>query len=448
MNEASNAKSVMMLDEIVKEALYDMLAEGRDVPAGEEFEVLEKAAREKYDAAVARLKAYDVNHAKHELYLKKFKDVSVQLKSQKKARSALLSDPATAYDHSLVQLSRDKLENDVKKAREALGSFDPSAVDYAVVRKPKVIRSSQPEPFDAKGALHSLKKFKSLKWHRWPRTSKKYEPSMVGTGPGEERLAHLFGAKVVGGSESYDIIMPNGTTWEVKQIVSASDPLRPGTEGKKAVDNARRRINRIMVQLKNFTSLARKLNVKELVPQRNAAQIELIATFVDEQFEQIVGAGELSRRTMIDIRSVLKTAKDFKDVVGSAEGTDGVVKDKQKVAFNDVEVEVDKQTYVSLARAVRKATGKNDVITDVNAFDMLLSTLKDKAFENVTAFLNEWFESVDPDDVFSKVTGGMFIVNQRGFIIVPKDMIGSVLQFERITQGMPRYSFKAYGSGP
>jgi hypothetical protein len=413
--------------------------------AGAAFDAMEIAAKEKYEAAQAALSAWDINDKMKQDFLAKAKSAGISVDT---ARKRFGKDPKYAYDPKLAQKKRQTLEDEFKKAEEEYAEYEPKLRGYVRTRASggaKTLANKEMPPAD-KHVYFSIEDVKPLVWYTWPKEVAKSGKSfgsaktktgeeVSGTGPGEEWLSFIFGGQMQGGGVSYDIVTPDSRAWEVKALESAADTIRPGTEGLKAFDVPKKRLETIMRQLKNFTILARKTNFFEpddLVDEDKRI-IDFVVTFIEDDYEMIVGKGEISRDRFIAFRGVLKALGQFKRAHAPKDEDPDT-----RVALNDKEVKVDKPTYIDVAKRIEKATGEQDLLSEFEKFDLLTATLKDVAFDNPTEFFDEWFQSVDINRVFEQVDG-VFIVNMRGFLMVPRSMFKKAFRFDKVTQGKPRF---------
>lgn len=451
-----------LIKNLVVEALDDpdpMASLPAKTPRGAEMDEYEKLAKEKYEAAVAELDTWDKNDQRKAAFFAKAKEMGISPDTAKKRIGA---DPAYKYDPKLAQKQRKTLEKNLESAEELYAEYDPSVRNYAAARKvdgAKTTANKELPPSDKK-ELMSIDSIKPLTWYHWPKqvtkSGKSYGSAKLksgdeesGVGPGEEWLAYTLGAQTQGASVSFDLVTKDGRTWEVKALEKPSDTIRPGTEGLRAFEKPRRRLNSIMTQLKNFVTVASRPGffAPGELTQEQKKVIDYVTVFIEDNYELIASKGEVSNSKFVMLRGVLKAINQFKTLMNSAAGTPGTSTDT-RIGLNDKEVRVDKQTFIDVAKKVEKATGEKDVMAGLQKYDILLSTLKDQAFTNSTAFFDEWFDSVDLNKVFEQVTG-IFVVNPTGFIMIPSVMFKRAISFEKVTQGRPRFSLKVpFGPPP
>lgn len=467
LRESYLRKSVraQLVEDVIKSSRFDaLLAEATGdgtTGVGAEFERAEEEARVKYAEAKAALAAWDENNAKKAAFDAAFAQLRKQGIGEEKARKQLKSQPEYDYNPSLAAKRRETLEQLLDKAEARYAAYNPEVRGYRRERRggsgARTTDDKQLPSKDKKGVL-DINKISFMKWHAWPaqvkRTKLSYgskaagddnEQAAMGTGPGEEWLAYVFGGQVQGGSVSYDVVMTDGSAWEVKQLLSKSETIRPGTEGLKAFEHSKRRLNSVMQQLKNFTVVCDKVKLSDTLTPDDAKKLEFVKSFVEDEYEMIVSKGEVSKGKFIDLRSVLTIVSNIKNRIDPDKKD--VAQPDTRVALNDKETRVDKSTFIDVAKRVKKATGREDILTDFEEIDIAMATLKDKAFDDPRAFFNEWFQSIKIDNVFSQVDG-VFIVNPQGFMAIPRDQLANALKFEKVTQGRPRFILATFGSGP
>lgn len=412
--------------------------------AGEEIEALEIAAKEEFEAATAKLNAWQAA-----------RDEIAKWKAAPGSKTA--KGPSPKYPEGTGGTSESNLLKRLEKAKAEYEKFRPELTGYAATSRKGGAKSlaAMQKPEAGKRVIMPIENVKALVWYEWPKevnsSGFKYgsrsakvedettgEGAGAGTGPGEEWLAFIFGGQVQGGGVSYDVVTPDSRAWEVKQILSSSETIRPGTEGLKAFAKPSQRMNSIMRQIKNFGIVGSKPMYDDVLDATDRNVVNFTRAFVDDEYEMIVSKGEFSNERKIRLAGVLKALKNFKEN-HSKRGDEGTPEPDTRVALNDKETSVDKPTFVDIAKKVEKATGDKDIISDFESIDLLLSTLKDPAFDNPVEFFNEWYNSVDIRQVFSQVDG-VFIVNPKGFLMVPKNAFRKAFRFDKVTQGKPRFS--------
>ncbi len=442
--------------ELAKRFLFEsMLDEAEGV--GTEFENAEAAAKVAYETAQADLDAWQKNKERKGAYDAAFSKLRSDGYSLEKARSELLKDPRYAYNTVLLAKKRETLESALDKAEARYASYNPEVRGYRRTKKggAKGLASKQmPKP--TRRSVLDITKISFMSWHKWPaqikRTKLSYgtktagddvEQASLGTGPGEEWIAYIFGGQVQGTGVPFDIVMPDGSAWEIKQVLSGKDLIRPATEGIQAFKKAKDHLDNIVKQIRNFTIVAEKIGLADRLSPDDAKRLDFVKSFIDDEAEMIIGKGEVSKERFIDLRSVLITLNKIKttNMPASSEGAAEMV-----IGLNDKKVNVDKPTFIDIAKRVEKATKREDILDQFEEVEIALATLKDAAFDDPKAFFNEWFQSIKMSSVFSQVDG-VIIVNPQGFMIVPKDQLQTTLKFEKVSQHRPRFAVANFGSG-
>lgn len=447
-----------IVDKLVVEnqlrSLIKRLIVESDFKVGSEYDAQEVAAKERYEAAQADLVAWDDNQKKKEALFAKAKEMGVTPDTAKKR---LKDNPQYTYDPKLAAKQRKTLEDALKKAEQEYSEYNAELRGYVRSKAPKAEKSFDKQlPPPKKKVYMSIDDVKPLKWYTWPKEVKKSGKSFgsakagagssgdeVGRtmGPGEEWLEFILGGQMQGGKVPYDIVTVDGRSWEVKALDGAGSMIRPGTEGRAAFAKPRKRLISIMTQIKNFVALARRPGFFEKgdLSESEANMISFVKVFVEDDYEMIVEKGEIGRDRFIAFRGILKSIQKFKHDHSGIDHDHGTAPVDTRISLNDKEVKVDKPTFIDVAKRVERATGDKSVLTGFEKFELLFSTLKDAAFDDPSEFFNEWFNSINIDNVFEHVDG-VFIVNRNGFLMVPRSMFRKAFKFEIVSQGLPRFS--------
>ena len=416
----------------------------------------ETAAKQKYEQAKEKLEYWESENAKKTAFLKVLADAGIKDASSKRAKEIQLKDPASySYDKSILMQKEATLKRDLEKLKQAYGEFKPAIVGY----KRKEVTQSRPEPEipgDDKKAYVDINEIKPLAWYRWadPRwgkvatkikygsVSEKSEEATTGTGPGEDRLAAILGGQVQGGSVSYDVVLKDGSKWEVKALDKQSDLIRPGTEGLAAFDKPRKKLERLMAQLRNFSVVVRRFKLNDpTVGGEDADVLNYILNFVDGEAGDMIAKGEISAGRFREFRTMMKELFELKRKWGF--NPDEKVKPDTRVGLAGKEIEVDKGTYIDVAKTVEKSRPDVNVLKNFSEKELAIAAINSAAFDNYSEFLDDWFDSVKASKVFSHVDG-VFIVNQLGFSKVPRSMFKQAFPFAKVSQGKPRFSYAFY----
>lgn len=283
------------------------------------------------------------------------------------------------------------------------------------------------EPMKTKGASAGMTP--------WPASVKDvpYKPKQAGVGPGEERLAHILGGSVQGGSVSYDVVDKAGNKWEVKEPDKGRE-IRPGTEGLVGFATARAKLESVIKRIDAvFGSGKMQMTMaaaKELMTPESLSRIQKFCT---EEAPFIV-KGEISKgriEQLYDVMGIIAQA------VGGSTEKAGTA--KKFVSLRDGEHELTKDVDISTYVKVGKSLDYSADELNVTARDVLASTFKSSAFKDPTRFMADvWDQAAKASQVFGK-TSGVILVTPDGYRVVPTAQLDDVLVFNRVTQGKPKF---------
>lgn len=427
----------------LRRAIQSVLLHERSV--GTELAAREEAAKQEYEAAKANLDAWIlVKNERDELS-----------KSGKKSKTPLPKFPAGTGASSLGALQKE-----LDKALVAYAKYNPDIADYQYEPPAGAEEVVEEEPptkgKKAKPMLEWDSGAYAMKWTPWPKSVEKKSGTgfgkqkksaegetirgeVMGTGPGERWLSHIFGGGVAGGSVSFDVKLPDGSKCEVKELGSSSALVRPGTHGMAAYEKARDRLAEVMSQMKSFATAIEEAETDSgftsMLKPIEQKIISFTKNFIDEEYDMMVSKGEISNDRLATFRKALIALQKLKAYHTNAD----VI--KPAVTLNKKTVKVSQPAFVDIAKTIKRDVPDSDVLSDFETWEVVLGALKDSAFVDPTKFLDEWSSLVDPEEVF-KDTDGLFIVNEtKGFYWIPKSEIKSALRFEVVSQGKPKFRF-------
>jgi len=299
------------------------------------------------------------------------------------------------------------------------------------------------------------------RWIKWPENMAKLsgseysDKSSVGdedvdTGKGEKWIAALFGGKWMGSSSVYDISI-NGKKFECKELTTKTNLVRPGKYGIIAIKDFKDNIDEVARNVKMFSDYLIKSSFSSEKNEKTKVVLQKISQFIDESYQNIVEAGEISKSRFTYLLSIVENIKDMLSDEGMYAGKDPsespeiVLKGAGKDA-KDFSVKVPKLKYLKILDVLEKSISSED-----------LSKAREHIFSNAARYLTsdvfdpdvnpeEWFKNlfkqVDVEKVFpSDLISGVFIVNPVGFYLIPSSDLKSKLKFEVVSQGRPRFSF-------
>lgn len=266
-------------------------------------------------------------------------------------------------------------------------------------------------------------------WQPWPEDALEIPyRGRAGVGPGEDRLAHVLKGEVQGGNVSYDVVDGDGKKWEVKEP-TPSATIRPGTEGRLAVSDARQQMDRAVRKLRQgLTRVQAAIDVTDIL---SPDAIEMIQQFLTND-AAMIKKGEISKSRMERMYNILKLINhiiiDERDEI-----------DHKQVELGDedytIKRDVDLRTYVRLGQFLNLS--KEDLrVEDAEVF---AAAFNFDPFLEPEDFMNRvWREAAKPSDVFGH-TDGVILVHPDAYRIIPRDKLDEELQFYVITQGTAQF---------
>ena len=437
-------------DHMLKNLLFENMLIEAEETMGAQFERDEETSKQNYEEKKNALVLWDENNHKKQAFNIEAKRLGLSPTGDAARRLKL--NPKFNYNAILASKQKDSLLKDLDKAEAHYASYNPQIRGYRRERKQYIKKALNRKLPSKKHSQMNINTIPGLKWIDWPKDIKNCgfsygskasvndHETASGVGPGEEWLGWVFGAEVQGGTVSYDLITQDGLSWEVKQLLKPSDLIRPGTEGLKAFDDARVRLNKIMIQIKEFVIIAKKIKLGSMLSDEDHKRLDYLSDFTSDQFEMIVTKGEISKERLIDLRAALYAINKIKLNVGENKNN----KLKTSVSLNRKTYVVDKPTFIDVAKKIEKSTNNSSVLNDIEEVDIAMTTLRDKAFDDPKKFFNEWFESIKISHVFSQIDGGVFIVNPKSFMMIPIDSAQAVIKFDSVSQGKPKFKLTIF----
>lgn len=428
----------MSLRDLLKTFVIEsVLSQNNDI--GSKIETEEREALDAVTAAQDKLDRWLIAKQEFESWNKQSKSI----------RGPKPIFPLGTSERTSEKTLRGKLSDAMKK----YASYEPSAEDFSYVAKEK----KQPDDDDEtgyEGILEWVPEVYANKWTKWPEAlqssnikfgsgsqskenkKEKSRYSEGGVGRGERWLAYLFGAKVMGQSKSYDLVMPDGSKYEVKELDAGSSTIRPGTKGIEAYEAARLDIAQVINEIQEFLNLVdlKTEDLKSILSKEDEKKIKYVQNFLNDEYSSFA-RGEISLERLKLLRNVLKIIKSLIDEhVGSKESL------RSSIAIGDASFSVPEKIMIRIAKVLEKELGAS-IIKNVNVWSLVLSPLKSRAFEDYSGYFKTWQSKIKVASIFSG-TDGLFIVNEnKGFYWIPIGDIDNHLKFARISQGLPMLKF-------
>lgn len=256
-----------------------------------------------------------------------------------------------------------------------------------------------------------------------------------GVGPGEDRLAEILGGEVQGQSESFDLLIPQGSLsgkWEIKAPDNSRE-IRPGTEGITAFGPLNKTLRNALDELGEFLSYP---GVEALAKESGSS--EDFQKLLDFSSKEVTKSG----KTNIDlIMSGEITAARFEEIMSMFESTTELVKRMQgdllNIQVGEKEYQVTPTNMIKISRLLGvDDTEASDGLGAAAEAAIALSALNSSVFRNPQSLRDQWNDTVSADEVFD--LKGVILVTPDGFMMIPKPY-GNSIVFSRVTQGKPKF---------
>ena len=293
---------------------------------------------------------------------------------------------------------------------------------------------------DAEPLIPSVNKLN--KWDDFPGTAPLSK--RAGVGPGEDRLAQIFGGTVQGQSESYDLDIPEGPMagkWEVKAPDKERE-IRPGTEGITAFGPINKVLRVVIDELTDFLSTE---GIDKTAQSAGAkGLLDSIRKFVTNVVDKKSGKTNVDRILSGEI-----TAARFKEIISTLKN---VSKLTEKLRGESMSINVAGKDYMVDPANMLKIS-KLLGMTSEEVQDMLgetldtanaLMSLNSKIFQNPDILEQAWDKTISADSVFDLT--GIVLVTYDGFMIL-RHPYGDKIKFSRVSQGKPKFKTPIKGAG-
>jgi hypothetical protein len=270
-------------------------------------------------------------------------------------------------------------------------------------------------------------------WLRWSKGNPRaYRDGGRDTGPGEEMLAWELHGSTQGNSVPWDIVDADGNKWEVKEP-DTSNAIRPGIEGRKALAPVRQALEEVCRQLSDGFDI---VDFEALEDYAQGAPLDTseVAAFISEDVPMImsgeISAGRIMGGSRANPIGLLQVLEFVKFMIG-----DAAKACPREVKWGNVTRIVDIGTYVHASRAL----GLDDKEIDATVCELFAGTFRHPAFRKPNTFIKEvWHNGVKASAVFGH-TAGVIIVDQKQYMIIPRDELDVHFKFQRISKGEPRF---------
>lgn len=363
-----------------------------------------------------------------------------RLKSdEQKAEEEYIRSIRTKYPRNLMLKTQTLVKNlraKLEKAKSSYSLYDVSDIDNFDIDDNEDVDMEDAESLaQIRNGVYDINALPRLTWISWPSRIKlpNFVPSMMGVGPGEQRLAKVIGADVQGGNVSYDLVTPDGSKWEVKSLDSKTHLVRPAVEGREAFYESRMMLSKAAEEIKDFSNTIDEETLEKLDDPRSQKIVELSKKFTKKYYSRIVKRSELSSSTIDVMAKIMKLVSEFKAKYEDNENS-------LSLALNNkVKFPVRKRKFFNIATALSEENP--EVLAMFDKLTVATSALSDEIFDNVDEFLQSVEESLDMNEIFTQIDGLIIVNKSKGFNIIPRDKLNDALEWVLVSTGEPRLKF-------
>jgi len=263
-----------------------------------------------------------------------------------------------------------------------------------------------------------------------------------GVGPGEDRLADIFGGEVQGQNVSFDLKFSSGLlegTWEVK-APDAEGNIRPGTEGTSAAAPLMKILGTACDELYEFVNFP---GVKEITKSNESNGLyDEIQSFINFKKREegktnyeLIQSGEINSERFISAKKAVEAAsKLIKKMQG----------DLLTIVVNKKKYQVTPTNMLKISKLLgMEQDESSSILGDISTIAEALSVLNSSVFADPTLLDVKWNE-ISPGKVFN-VTG-IILVNEKGFRVLRSPYDGDKIKISRISQGKPKFKVRLRGA--
>lgn len=437
---------------LIGKIILEALGEG----VSDEFRAQKKKAAGAVAAAQKALEDFDAEKKKEAAFVEKKKNLAAQMKVSlgndrlRLVMRDLLAKEPDKYSFP-TQTTRRPLEQALAQAKKNLAKLSVSmGFDDDVVKpvsKPEELKPAK------KRRYYDINDPKNQNvWKYWPKDIKKRSgkglgsrvsggltgKEKTGAGPGEEWLAWMFGATVSGGSTSYDLITQDPSTWEAKFIETPKGLISIMAEGQAGIVKVKEHLSNVVDQIKSFFKVVDKLGpsfFKGLDPE-TVRKIRSVRKFMTTDFIENFEKGELPRGRMLLLGDALEILKDLK----SAHGSDPDQLIPANIAGKNIDLPKD------IAAKVALETDNYSLFTPT---ELATAVLNDSAFRDPEKFIDDWYDNVDINAMFSSAQGGVIVTTPEQYLVIPKkDLAKSFRLIGLSRRGAPKIALVPALGGP
>jgi hypothetical protein len=284
-----------------------------------------------------------------------------------------------------------------------------------------------------------------ITWYSWPNSkSEPFKSVEKGIGAGEAWAAETFGGSMQGQGVSFDLTLPTSggdseyDAWEVKEYTNART-VRLGKEGTIAVGGLSDEITEILQQLKGLVRAYDDLHLEDLEPTSRRSWlgefIHSLKSKLNESYRKFVISGQLTRGDLAELQFMIVRCQRLHKLVLEKYSIDAI-----DFVINGKNVKISPRDYAKLLYRMKE--NLPDELSLEQKMTILTSIIDNPVLSGEESYndaLERWGNVLNPSDVFGNVKG-VILSHPRGFMVIPRELLSSVLTYTGLTQGRrPNY---------
>ena len=282
-----------------------------------------------------------------------------------------------------------------------------------------------------------------LTWYAWPDNIISYykQQDVNGIGNGELCLKIMFNAQIMGAKKTFDLGLLNESgkidRWEVKSGLfdKSNRRIRLGINGSIALAPMIDYMSKILNDLDTFVNTYKNLELHYWVDNDINNFIKELKLFIETFRSVFIVKGNLNKKLLNSLKYIIeklvkinsKYEKFYKNVYH----------------INDI-IAINNLTFEQYA-AIKQTLYQNELstITDDDRFIVWLSSLTIpvlRGFQSFDDFYSKWLSLLEIKKAFQTIVG-LFLVNEKGFFILPQENLKTYLSFASISNYRLQLSF-------
>ncbi len=322
-----------------------------------------------------------------------------------------------------------KAERDLQDAIDRNRIYDNH--DYSYTTQQNVARVPKQQTFEV---AHADIRSNLCTWTPWCEHALlvPFVSSKEGIGNGERRVAKTFGGVTLGPTATYDVLLSDGSKWEVKQVTKSSMTIRASATGADVLSEARAKIDDTMRRMSSLIEASVLCCPDVLCDPR----MSFLQEFVKHEFDMIVKCCEISTKRFSLYKKAMNVASDILNSHrASIDGITGF-----ELVHGDTQVAVEDHVARQILGSMVSSAPMS--VCHLDAFALLLSRFIDvDPFKDVATYISSLKSCLLASRVFEHVDGIVLVNEALGCRVIDKQSLDDELELHNISQARLKYLY-------